>query len=84
MLDFVPVDYVSNMILVATAYTAQQPAGTINILHSTTSSTNPLYFPKIFEHILAEAKVKPSSKQMFEPHVTPIANENLYEALLYM
>jgi len=37
ILDIVPVDYVSNLILCATAFTAKCDPGTLNIVHSSSS-----------------------------------------------
>jgi alcohol-forming fatty acyl-CoA reductase len=40
--DFIPVDYVSNLILTTTAFSAQSPKPCVNVLHASTSHLNPI------------------------------------------
>jgi fatty acyl-CoA reductase len=42
ILDVVPVDYCSNLIIAATAYTSKQPSGAFNVIHSSSSNQNPI------------------------------------------
>jgi hypothetical protein len=42
VLDIVPVDYVSNLILCATVYTAKSAEGSFNIVHSSSSKHQPI------------------------------------------
>ena len=37
LLDIIPVDLVSNLIIAATAYTARAPPSTLNVIHSSSS-----------------------------------------------
>jgi len=41
IVDFVPVDFVSNMILTTTVYSALSPGPCCNVLHASTSHLNP-------------------------------------------
>jgi len=42
IIDIVPCDFVSNMIICVSVYAAQQPEGYFNVSHATTSHLNPL------------------------------------------
>ena len=42
ILDIVPVDYVSNLILCATVFTAKSDVGAFNIVHSSSSKHQPI------------------------------------------
>lgn len=42
VVDLVPVDYCSNLIIAATCHTAGCPPGTLNIVHSSSSSQHPV------------------------------------------
>ena len=64
-LDIVPVDYVSNLILVTVVHTAKCEPGALNIVHSSTSSQNPAYLVEILKILLANLEVFPSHKQVF-------------------
>jgi hypothetical protein len=65
ILDIVPVDFCSNLILATTAYTAQCDPGTLTVAHSSTSNQNPAYLTPIIKILLNEIKVAPSYKQIF-------------------
>ena len=42
ILDFIPCDFVSNQILVQTAFTGMEPSSNLNVVHSSTTSRNPM------------------------------------------
>lgn len=83
ILDIVPVDYVSNLILCSTVHAAQDTKD-LNIVHSSTSSQNPAFIVDLIRMCLHEFKTHPSQKQVFPPHLTPITNERVYEALFFI
>ena len=62
ILDLVPVDYCSNLILAATVHTATQAKGTFNIVHSSTGGTNPSYIKDIIKIIKENLSFNPSTK----------------------
>lgn len=41
ILDIIPVDLVSNLIIASTAFTSQAPPGTLNVIHCSSSQQNP-------------------------------------------
>jgi thioester reductase-like protein len=59
ILDIVPVDFVSNLILCTTAFAATDSKN-LNIVHSSTSQQNPAYLFKIIEIVLQIFKTQPS------------------------
>ena len=58
--DCIPVDVVSNLILAATAHTGLSPAGTLNVMHSTSSKTNPATVNYIVDVVMEYTKRNPS------------------------
>lgn len=56
ILDIVPVDFVSNLILCSAAYTAVQPAGALFIAHSSSSTQNPITIMQIMDILLKYSK----------------------------
>jgi hypothetical protein len=60
ILDIIPVDYVSNLILATAAYTAESEPGTFNVVHSTTSGGNPISISEILRLIMKYLAVNPT------------------------
>lgn len=83
-IDCIPVDYVSNLIIAATAYTAGCEAGTLNVMHSTSSQQNPAVTSKIVNYILEICETNPSMKQVFQPHLTCVKNDFVYNSLCFL
>ena len=62
ILDIVPVDHCSNLILATTAYTANDVPGAFNIVHSSTSAQNPAYLAPIIRILTEYLANNPSHK----------------------
>jgi hypothetical protein len=80
----VPVDFCSNLILAATAYTAAGEPGAFHVVHSTTSNQNPAYLAPIIRILTDYLITNPSQKQIFSPHCIPVANEKIYNGLYFL
>ena len=83
-MDLVPVDFVSNLIIVGSVETAMAPAGTISVKHATTSSTNGITFKTLTSLTTDYMQHNPSYRQIREPHITHVDNAYRYQALLYL
>ena len=84
ILDIVPVDYVSNLILCTTAYTATCEPGTLQIAHSSSSQHHPITIDKIMDVLLKYSYTQPSTKQVFSPKVRAVENKFAYDSLFYL
>jgi hypothetical protein len=49
VIDVVPVDYCSNLIIAATCHTAGCPPGTLNIVHSSSSNQHPVKITDVIQ-----------------------------------
>lgn len=79
-----PVDYVSNLILAAAAYTASQPPGTLKIVHSSSSCHSPITILEMAAILLAYTKTNPSFKQVMSPKVEVYGNAKVYNTMFYL
>ena len=52
VLDCIPCDFVCNQILVQTVFTAREQVPSLNVVHATTSSQNPLKLKKILDFVI--------------------------------
>ena len=57
--DLVPCDFVNNMLIALTWYTATEPKSNLNIMHAATTGKNPLNMQKYADYILRYAKYYP-------------------------
>ena len=80
--DIVPVDYVSNSILVSTALCADKPG--LTVVHASTSHQNPVRWGEFIEKGFEYIKYQPASIQVFKPDVTFIENKKLLKALFFL
>lgn len=84
ILDIVPVDFVSNLIICATAFTARCPPGTLKVLHSSTSQHNPCTISEMADILLEYTQYNPSFKQVLSPHLQIIPDERVYDTIFYL
>jgi len=73
ILDFVPCDFVSNQILVQTAYTAMEPTPNLNIIHSATTTKNPISILEVRDTTLKYSKYTPWYQNLARVWSTTIA-----------
>lgn len=78
ILDLVPCDTVSNMILAASAATSMKQSPCLELYHSSSSHKNPCTIT-LYKKILLTWVVRyPFYKMVFEPKITLIANKRLW------
>ena len=77
--DLIPCDFVSNMLIVLTCYTAQEPEPNLNIMHAATSQKNPLNFHDFGKGCVAHAKYNPYYRQFSDPHFVISQNHNMWQ-----
>ncbi len=82
VVDLVPVDYVSNLILAATSYTAKRLQPEVNVFHSASSNLNPLLISFFREYLLAYTQKNPYYREFSKPHARPIGNPFLFKLLI--
>lgn len=78
ILDLVPCDTVSNLILAASAATSLKPGPCIELYHASSSSKNPCTITSYKKILLAWVARYPFYKMVFEPTVVTIANKRLW------
>jgi hypothetical protein len=78
ILDIVPCDIVSNLIIAATAYSAFQPGPCLNVYHASSSATNKVTISSYRETLLPYTNYYPVQKMVRDPHVTIIRNKKLW------
>lgn len=85
ILDLVPVDYVSNAIIVATAYCGRfGVSGQPLVVHSSSSQLNPISIWEILTILLRYNSKNPSSRQVKDPWVICASNKIVYDSLFYL
>ena len=80
--DIIPVDYVSNAILVSTAMHAGIPE--LAIVHSNTSHMNPITWGEFMDYGFKYIKTQPVSKQAFQPELYFIDNKKVLKTLFFL
>jgi len=83
VVDLIPADFCSNLILACTVQTAREEVPRLNIFHSASSSTNPLLIKDFAGHCIQNAKYLPYYKQLADPYVTRITNQNIFDLIIY-
>lgn len=66
--DIIPVDYVSNAIIVSTVMCADKPG--LTIVHSNSSHVNPITWGNYLKYGINYVEYQPLSTQVFKPKVT--------------
>ena len=79
--DLIPVDVVSNMILVGTAIQANKP--NLRVVHIASSHRNPLKWGKFRDYNFDYIEYHPYDIQIFKPDVRFIPNDLAYRSLFY-
>ena len=78
ILDLVPCDTVSNLILAASAATSMKISPCIELYHSTSSHKNPCTITMYKKILLSWVRRYPFYKMVFEPKITTIADKKLW------
>lgn len=84
IIDIVPVDYVTNMVLASTAYTAQETNPSLNIVHANSSHLNPVKMGRVVKIATDFAKKYPSIKQFQEPGVIHLPQKKVYDSHVFL
>lgn len=84
VVDLVPVDYVSNLVLTASCYTANRPNPEVNVFHSATSNLNPLLISVFAKTLLSYAQKNPYYREFSKPSAHPIGNPFLFKLLIFL
>jgi len=79
--DIIPVDYVSNAIIVSTALLANKPA--LTVVHSSSSHQNPITWRMYLTFGYPTVEKQPLSMQLAQPDIYFIKNTKLLKALYY-
>ncbi|TNV85444.1 hypothetical protein FGO68_gene11996 [Halteria grandinella] len=80
--DIVPVDYVSNAIIVGTALEANKPG--LSVCHSSTSHSNPITWGEFMKYGFDYFVTQPMSQQLFRPRLTFIQDQRFSNLLFYL
>jgi fatty acyl-CoA reductase len=80
--DLIPVDFVSNSILVSTALEANIPQ--LTVINCGTSHQNPVTWYKYLGWALDYLKTQPFSMQAFTPNVRFVSQKPLFDAMFFM
>ncbi len=78
ILDLVPCDTVSNLILAASAATSMKPSPCLELYHSSSSHKNPCTITAYKKILLSWVSQYPFYKMVFEPKITTIADKRLW------
>jgi len=79
IIDFIPCDFVSNQILVQTAFTAMDPTPNLNVIHSATTTRRPLTVPEVRVHILKYSKYTPWYQNLSRVWAYPIPSTKAWK-----
>lgn len=79
ILDLVPCDTVSNLILAASAATSMKPNPCLELFHSSSSHKNPCTITTFKKILLSWVARYPFYKMVFEPKITTIADKRLWQ-----
>ena len=79
--DIIPVDYVSNAIIVSTALLANKPG--LTVVHSSSSHQNPITWSGYLTQGYSSVEKQPFSMQLAQPKIYFIKNTKLLKALYY-
>ena len=74
IVDLVPCDFVSNLVIVAAVMTARSPDPILNIVHSTSSDIHPTTLGTFRDAGLSYVNKHPYNKQVFEPYTSALGN----------
>ena len=72
IMDLIPCDFVSNQIIVQTVVAAKYGGPILNVIHSATTTRNPISVYKIRDHILNYSKYTPWYGRVAYPWAYPI------------
>lgn len=78
VMDLIPCDFVTSNILVQTAVTARQPEPQLNVVHSATTSKNPITFWQLRQLYMAYARYNPYYGHVNKPWAYPVASPKLF------
>jgi alcohol-forming fatty acyl-CoA reductase len=80
--DLIPVDIVSNMIIVGTAHQANKKE--LKVIHSSSSNRRPVTWVEYKEYIFEYLKNNPYNIQLFKPYIEFIENDKIFKARFYL
>jgi hypothetical protein len=84
ILDIVPCDCVSNLIIAGTSHVGQGPKGDFKVFHSSSSTQKPIQIAKIAAILLEFSKTNKSQRQVLNPFVMAVPNKKLYDFLFLL
>ena len=86
ILDLVPCDFVSNQILAQTVFTATEPVPQLNVVHSVTTTKNPLHIRQLADIVIEYCKYSPLYR--IDPSarlwVVSIESQRLWQLAMYL
>lgn len=82
--DMVPVDIVSNGIIVSTAHAGQKPGNELDIYNCGTSARNPISMLEYKDHVQEASKYFAFNKKAFKTNIEMITNETEYKFKKYI
>lgn len=80
--DIIPVDYVSNAIIVSTAMCADKPG--LTVVHSNSSHLNPISWGKYTSIGYTYLETQPLSTQVFKIDPSYISNKPIVKTLFFL
>lgn len=83
IMDVVPCDFVTNNILVQTALQGTCPSSEINIVHSATTTKNPITAWSVRSACLKYSRYYPWYQKVGQPWAYPIARKSLFTLFIY-
>ena len=78
IVDLIPCDFVTNMIIALSCYTAQEPTPCLNVMHAATSQKNPLGFEEFGKYSTALARYNPYHRQFSKPFYVISEDHNTF------
>ena len=84
IMDVVPCDFVTNNILVQTALQGTSPSSEINIVHSATTTKNPITAWGVRNACLKYSRYYPWYQKVGQPWAYPIPQMSLFTLVIYL
>lgn len=78
-LDVVPIDYVVNVILAASAFSSLEPHPSLNVVHATSSDLNPITLGQLIDSCNKFSRRYPSVNQFRDPQIKAQPSKSLYQ-----
>jgi len=82
--DLIPCDFVTNIIIANTAYTASCPAASLNVAHAATTGKNQFNIRGFTEYVMRSAQEREYIKQIADPSFQATPNDKVFKTKLYL